>query len=175
MPIRSIPFRGYEAIQFCNNFSEKEGLKPFYQVNGETVAVLSWSRDGYRLPTEAEWEYASAGDPGELGTSAWYDQNAGGVAHPVGGKGANRFGIHDMLGNVYEWCWDSHDSGYYRASPPDTTRAGPPWSHRHRVIRGGSWGSNPRRCRSAYRLRRLSRRSGSATWASVWPGGQSHR
>ena len=138
-----------DAVLFCNKLSEKEGLKAFYQIDGETVTVLSWSGDGYRLPTEAEWEYAAGGDPEDLGGSAWYDRNSGNVTHPVGQKRPNRFGLYDVLGNVWEWCWDGYDEGYYKLSPSEDPRG--PSEVARRVVRGGSYDGNPRYCRSADR------------------------
>jgi len=148
-PVESVSWA--DAVLFCNKLSEKEGLKAFYQIDGETVTVLSWSGDGYRLPAEAEWEYAAGGDPEDLGGSAWYAQNSGNVTHPVGQKRPNRFGLHDMLGNVWEWCWDVYDEGYYKLSPSQDPRG--PFEVARRVIRGGSWDDFPRYCRSSFRSR----------------------
>ena len=131
-----------DAVLFCNKLSEKEGLKPFYQVAGERVTVPAWTGEGYRLPTEAEWEYASGGDPADLGEAAWYDENSGSRTHPVGQKRSNRFGLCDMLGNVWEWCWDAYDADYYKQSPSEDPRG--PTESSPRVIRGGGWCSDPR-------------------------------
>jgi formylglycine-generating enzyme required for sulfatase activity len=108
-----------DAVKFCNKLSELEGRKPFYEVNGETVRVPDWKAPGYRLPTEAEWEYACGGDPPNLDEHAWFNANSGSVTHPVGKKLTNRFGLHDMHGNVWEWCWDSYDKDYCKQSPRD--------------------------------------------------------
>jgi len=96
----------------------------------------------YRLPTEAEWEYACrAGTTddryGEVDEIAWYDGNSGGRTHPVGGKSKNTFGLYDMLGNVWEWCADWYDSDYYKNSPTRNPE-GPDGGSR-RVNRGGDW------------------------------------
>ncbi len=114
---------------------------------------------GYRLPTEAEWEYACrAGaatkysfgdDPSELGDSAWYSGNASGTTHPIGQKRRNAFGLYDMHGNVWEWCWDWYSDSYDKEPIVDDPRG--PAGASHRVIRGGSWISFPRICRSACR------------------------
>ncbi len=144
-----------DAVQFCNDLSKKEGLTPFYAIKGTTVTVPDWQGKGYRLPTEAEWEYACrAGstakysfgdDPKELGEHAWYDGNSkinGNYStHPVGQKRENKFGLFDMHGNVWEWCWDGYDKGYYKTSS-DVDPKGPD-SGIHRVLRGGSYNYNP--------------------------------
>jgi formylglycine-generating enzyme required for sulfatase activity len=110
----------------------------------------------YRLPTEAEWEYAcragSTGDyAGGLDEMAWYDKNSGGKSHPVGQKKANAWGLHDMHGNVSEWCSDWYLEFYYRESPRvDPT--GPISSpYNYRLYRGGDWNSPAENVRSASR------------------------
>jgi len=107
----------------------------------------------YRLPTEAEWEYACRGGQGEFGddldTIAWYEYNSGGRTHPVGNKRPNSFGLYDMLGNAWEWCSDRYSKNYYHVSPssnPSGPSVGP-----HRVSRGGSWCSKPPRANAAFR------------------------
>lgn len=105
----------FDAVKICNALSEQVGLQACYRIDGKQV---EWDReaDGYRLPTEAEWEFACrAGttsqwffgdDPAELGRYAWFRDNSEKKAHPVGEKEPNPLGLHDMIGNVWEWCWD---------------------------------------------------------------------
>ncbi len=163
-----------DAVNFCNKLSDKEGLKPFYEIDGDGVRVADWSRPGYRLPTEAEWEYAcranaptrySFGDDAtSLGEFAWYDGNSGSKTHPVGEKRPNGFGLFDMHGNVWEWCWDGCDA--YKASRVDdpTGLDGAAL----RVIRGGSWVNDARVVRGVpRRLRAFG--TGATTWAFAVP------
>ena len=141
-----------DAVKFCNKLSELEGRKPFYEIAGETVRVPDWKASGYRLPTEAEWEYACGGDPADLERARLVQMsNSGSVTHPVGKKLTNRFGLHDMLGNVCEWCWDAYDKDYYKQSPRDDPTGPDAAGAADRVIRGGGWDSDPRCCRSATR------------------------
>lgn len=115
--------------------------------------------DKYRLPTEAEWEYASrAGtestysfgdDASDLGRYAWFDNDSGEKTHPVGQKGANAWGLHDMHGNVWEWVQDWYGKNYY--SQGRSTDPQGPSSGDYRVLRGGGWYNLARFCRTASR------------------------
>jgi len=128
-----------------------------YRIEGDAVTIASG--DGYRLPTEAEWEYACrAGtatrfsfgdDENALGQYAWNSANSNGQTHPVGGKQPNAFGLYDMHGNVWEWCWDGYDANYYKQSPAVDPHG--PGVVAHRVIRGGSLEDGPQFARSALR------------------------
>jgi formylglycine-generating enzyme required for sulfatase activity len=150
-----------QAAHFCNARSRLEGLRPCYN---EKTAACDFTADGYRLPTEAEWEYACragtttdysfGSEPRQLGDFAWFADNAGKQTHPVGQKRANPWGLFDMHGNVAEWCQDVYDKGYYGASPAKNPRgpAGGLADGPQYVLRGGSWKSPADALRSAYRL-----------------------
>jgi formylglycine-generating enzyme required for sulfatase activity len=138
------PKGGTYPIEHVSWVDTQEFIKKLNSLSGKT----------FRLPTEAEWEYACrAGSSGKwysdnLDAIAWYQENSG--VHPVGEKEANAFGLHDMLGNLWEWCADQYDSGYY-ASSPQNNPAGPKSSGMDRVIRGGLIGGHPGKARAAFR------------------------
>ncbi|WP_318271539.1 formylglycine-generating enzyme family protein [Sphingobacterium cellulitidis] len=127
-PVETVSWK--EAVIFCNSLSIKLKLTPCYVLcqNQEDVD-FDPAANGYRLPTEAEWEYAckagtSAIRYGELDSIAWYKNNSGDTTHHVGKKEPNAWGLFDMLGNVWEWCSDLYDTEVYGS---------------YRIFRGGGW------------------------------------
>ena len=119
----------------------------------------SYSNKTYRLPTEAEWEYAAGAGTNytyagsnSLGQVGWYNENSGSKTHAVGTKGANGWGLYDMSGNVWEWCSDWYGSDYYVNSPSSNPKG--PGNGQYRVLRGGSWFNDASRCRVSYRNNR---------------------
>ena len=148
-----------DPAPFCNWLSRQEKLPPSYRQDARAGWVLLPGATGYRLPSEAEWEYACrAGtttqywfgdDPAKLAEYGWYSQNSGGSARSVGLKPANPFGLYDMHGNAEQWCADWLDDKWYAASPTSDPQ-GPPAGSR-RVIRGGDWYYDASHCRSAFR------------------------
>ena len=147
-----------QAVKFCNRLSEYQGYAPCYRKRFGRWRC-DWRADGYRLPTEAEWEYACrAGsqsvycfgdDSNDLGAYAWYDKNAGYQAHPVASRRPNRWGLYDMHGNVWEWCWDWYGQYPIQTAPMLDPKG--PTTGEYRVLRGGSFDFSPENLRSALR------------------------
>ncbi|MFC8924030.1 formylglycine-generating enzyme family protein [Cellulosimicrobium sp. NPDC057127] len=142
LPVHGVTW--FEAVRWCNAASRLAGVEPAYDVEGRRVRWDVGS-EGYRLPTEAEWEYAcragtSGPTYGPLGTVAWTADDAVDAPQPVATRSPNAFGLHDVLGNVWEWCWDYADTaryGEYR-SLRGGGWADPPWSVRAGVRRGSA-------------------------------------
>jgi len=152
LPVENVNW--FAAIEYCNRLSIREGLTPAYVIQGDRV---TWNRtaNGYRLPTEAEWEYAArAGTqtPYYSGISVdeagWHAGNSRQQTHQVGQKLPNAWGLYDMHGNVLEWCWDWLEDYSARA------RVDPegPVSGTKRVYRGGAWRFPADYARSAFRF-----------------------
>ncbi len=148
--------RWSEAAEFCNKRSQLEGLQPCYDLK---TRDCNFEADGYRLPTEAEWEYACRagtatayffGDnPSKLGDYAWFDKNASGRPQAVGQKRPNPWGLYDVCGNVWEWCNDFYKVDYYQESPQQDPKG--PKTGETKVVRGGAWRFSAESCRSGYR------------------------
>lgn len=146
-----------DAALYCNERSRAEGLEPCYD---EETWECNFEANGYRLPTEAEWEYACrAGTDTEyffgnearkLKQYAWFTQNSAKKTHLVGRKKPNPWGLYDMCGNVAEWCNDFYSADYYKRSPQKNPRGGAKGNER--VLRGGAWNSSVNACRSSYRV-----------------------
>jgi len=138
----------FDAVAYCNWLSAKEGLQKCYSEDEDGAVVLDLSKNGYRLPTEAEWEFAARGGKASKGTSfsgsespetvCWYDDTSL-LKGPqkVGSKDANELGIYDMSGNVWEWCSDYYQKDFYAKSPAANPFNASVTSYR--VLRGGSW------------------------------------
>jgi len=159
----------YDAVEFCNGLSSADGLQQVYTISGRTPATgysitaatvtADFTKSGYRLPTEAQWEYAAragttttyywgnASDDPTLKKYAWYAANSGSATHSVGQKLPNAWGLYDMVGNVWQWCWDWYDT---YPTEPQTDPTGPS-SGTSRILRGGCWGNSSSRLRSANR------------------------
>lgn len=153
-PVQQVTF--IRAIEFCNRLSEMEGYTPAYTINGESI-IWNKNTDGYRLPTEAEWEYACRADRNtpytldEVKNMAWVSENSGNRLQEVKKKQPNAWNIYDMLGNVAEWCWDYYDADYYAKSPKEDPSGPATSDFKDRIKRGGSFVNGAESCNSAYR------------------------
>lgn len=138
LPVEMVSW--FDAVAFCNELSTISGLTPIYDIVGQEV-TSDVSRDGYRLPTEAEWELCCRGEHGgdehyaPLDEIAWYSTNADSHTHPVASLSPNR-GVYDLLGNTWEWSNDWYQRGH--PTSPQVDYSGPD-SGFHRILRGGSW------------------------------------
>jgi len=133
LPVENISF--HEAVIFCNKLSKKEGYEEVYKINDKDI-IWNKQAKGYRLPFEIEWEYALGYDITEIQNNidalAWYCNNSDNKTHDVGLKKKNRYGLFDLLGNVWEWCFDN-----YKKNPPQGIVLEN--DNRLRVLRGGSF------------------------------------
>jgi len=166
----------YNVLVYCNKRSLAEGLTPAYSINGSTyppdwgdvpndynqtwnAVICNWTANGYRLPTEAEWEYAAKGGKNshgytysgsnDLNAVAWNYINSGNTDHSVGTKLPNELGLHDMSGNIWEWCWDR----YANYNTNSQTNPHGPTTGSFRILRGGCYGDSEYSCRVKYRFK----------------------
>lgn len=168
----------YDAVEYANWLSKQKGLQPVYTIDKKTLdknnsgaldnkkwlVTADSAANGFRLPTEAEWEYVARGGPAqqnmvysgsnELERVGWYASNSTGGPNPVArleptGKQAADLKIYDMSGNAWEWCWDWSSADYYKNSPQESPRG--PQSGSSRIIRGGSWNNDASYARISYR------------------------
>lgn len=148
--------RWSDAVKYCNARSTLEGLTPCYNLK---MWECNFIANGYRLPTEAEWEYACRAntktiyyfgdDPAKLKNYALFKDNSGGRPRPIGQKLPNSWGLYDMYGNVWEWCNDFYRVDYYKESPEKNPKG--PKTGKTKVLRGGCWNSPAEECSSPYR------------------------
>jgi formylglycine-generating enzyme required for sulfatase activity len=185
-PVQTVDW--YDVVKWSNARSQQAGLTPVYYTDaglthvyktGDLAPYVNWTANGYRLPTEAEWEKAARGglsgqrfpwgdtisesqanyyggttndysyDLGPNGFNALFDTGAYPYTSPVGYFAANGYGLYDMAGNVFEWCWDWYGTPY---GQPTTTNPTGPASGSYRVLRGGGWGYDAGSARCAFRL-----------------------
>ena len=147
-----------DAVLYCNLRSQAEGLESCYEKKNEAWHC-NFKANGYRLPTEAEWEYACragtereyffGSDLSALKKYAWYSDNSSKRTHPVGQKEPNQWGLYDLYGNVAEWCNDVYSESYYKTSPSKDPRG--PEQGEIKVLRGGGWQDRAGSLRSSWR------------------------
>lgn len=186
-PVHTINW--FDVVKWCNARSESDGRRPVYYVAGqvyrigETVPAVDWAANGYRLPTEAEWEKAARG--GLVGkrfpwgdtithlqanyssaTGYWYDTSLTRGYHPAYAIGStpytspvaafqsNGYGLFDVAGNVWEWCWDWYSASWYSDSAAQQKDTAGPASGEYRLLRGGArgYGANDARCANRFRF-----------------------
>ncbi len=157
-PVERVRWR--EAKLYCNERSLMEGLTPCYD-EAKPGWPCDFAANGYRLPTEAEWEYAaragtgrlySFGAPAKLKANGWFADNAGQRTHVVGTRRPNAWGLHDLYGNVSEWCQDVYEPDYYKRSPAaDPLGPAGGAGDTRRVMKGGSWKASASMCRASFR------------------------
>lgn len=148
LPVEKVTW--FDAIEFCNELSRKCGLHPVYIRDGKDM-IIKYENNGFRLPTEAEWEYAACKDNfinNDVSQCAWYMSNSGGSTQKAGQKNANLYGLHDMFGNVWEWCNDWYRPYDGSLIPPEGPSEG-----ENRIRRGGSWANFANNLNPKYRER----------------------
>ncbi len=185
-PVQTITW--YDMVKWCNARSQKEGLTPCYYTDAAQTAIyksgnvnidntmVKWTSNGYRLPTEAEWEKAARGgatglrfpwgntitpsqanyyaQPGsyayDVSPTSGHHPTYGSSTAPVGSFATNSYGLYDMAGNLWEWCWDWHSGSYY-GTPESLANPHGPASGSYRMLRGGFWSTGASYCRAANR------------------------
>lgn len=134
-----------DAVKFCNLLSDELGYDKFYDIDESNEFVCNYGNNGFRLPTDAEWQYACKAKSegyryGAIDKIAWYKGNSQDQVHEVGEKAPNAWGLYDMVGNVWEWCWDLYDAEIFG---------------NYRIIRGGSWSEEERGCGATSRRKTM--------------------